>query len=228
MHRMGLAVVALVFAASNPLLPAASHSQSASEQRIAGFPINLPSLPSGGSGSSTQPQQPTPANSSFKGFSGQTTVYSDNYNGFKLKIPVEFTLHDKGATTDWIGPQVDGGVAMIYINAAPLKGVPSQVVYNANFKSKQEDRNYTEVVPVKVKFGNKTVPAFRCKEANHKPGSPDSKAPDDIHRWHLFVFGNEMVYTLGFTGPFSAFQANKLQSAFEPVIQSVELIAITQ
>jgi len=144
------------------------------------------------------------------------------------KIPVEFTLHDKGATTDWIGPQVDGGGAMIYINAAPLKGVPSQVVYNANFKSKQEDRNYTEVVPVKVKFGNKTVPAFRCKEANHKPGSPDSKAPDDIHRWHLFVFGNEMVYTLGFTGPFSAFQANKLQSAFEPVIQAVELIAITQ
>ncbi|KGF71981.1 hypothetical protein DO97_13855 [Neosynechococcus sphagnicola sy1] len=164
----------------------------------------------------------------FTGFSGKYTEYKDSYNGFKLNIPVEFTLHERGATTDWLGPLLDGGSALIYINATPMKGVSSKVIYDANLRSKQEDRNVMAVVPLKVKFGKQTVWAFRYKEANHKPGSPEPKEPGDIHRWHLLVFGNETVYTLGFTGPFQSFQDNKLQVVYEAVIQSVELIPITQ
>jgi hypothetical protein len=173
---------------------------------------------SGDAGNSTQ---------GFKGFSGQMSDYADTYNGFKIKIPAEFKLHEKGATTDWTGPLMDEGSATIYINSAPLKGVPSKTAYDINFKSKKEDRNYTDVTPVKVKIGSKTTWAFRCKEATNKPGTPDAKAPSDIHRWHLFVFGNETVYTLGFTGPYASFQSNKLQPTYEQVIKSVELIPLS-
>jgi hypothetical protein len=184
---------------------------------------------------SFSPSEPEPISSpssstiqaqSFSGFSGQFTSYVDTYNGFKLNVPVEFPLHEKGATTDWTGPLLDGGAALIYINATPLKGVPSQVVYNANLKSKQTDRNFTQIVPMKVKLGNTTVLAFRCKESNNRPGTPNLKTPDDIHRWFLFVFGNQTVYTIGFTGPFQSFQTNKLQSTYEAVIRSVELVPI--
>jgi len=187
------------------------------------FPI--PGLnPGGNSNSGGEPSPQTkPASQQL---SGKFSEYVDSYNGYKLKVPVEFQRGDRGATTTWQGPLMDGGSASMYINAAPMKGVPSQTVYEINLKSKKEDRNYTEVVPVKVKFGNKTVPAFRCKESNRRPGSPDMKSPEDIHRWHLFVFGNEMVYTMGFAGPFASFQANKLQTTYDPVIQSVELVPI--
>lgn len=165
---------------------------------------------------------------SFKGFSGQYSDYIDTYNGFKIKIPAEFNLTDKGLTTTWNGPLLDDGSALIYINAAPLKGVPSKTAYDINLKSKKEDRNYTEVVPITVKIGNKTAYAFRFKEASNKPGTPDAKSPTDIHRWHLMVFGNETVYTLGFTGPFASFQTNKLQTTYNDVIKSVELVPMSK
>lgn len=220
--RLKLLATIALFGATALAIPV--KSEPVHPNQIAQFPsIRLP-----GSGGTDKPAQPAPAEQEFKGFSGKTAEYSDTYNGFKLQIPTEFQLKDRGATTDWLGPLMDGGSASIYINAAPLKGVPSKVVYETNLKSKKEDRNYTDVVPVKVKYGNKTAYAFRCKEANHKPGSPEEKAADDIHRWHLFVFGNEMVYTMGFTGPYSSFKTNKLQSTYEVVIKSVELITIKQ
>ncbi len=157
-------------------------------------------------------------------FSGQVSEYSDTYNGFRLKIPAEFQLHEKGATTDWIGPILDGGSGTIYINVVEMKGVPSKTLYDINLKSKQGDRNYTDVVPVKVRFGNGTVLAFRCREARNRPGSPDEKAPDDQHRWHLFIFGNDRFYTCGFTGMYASFKANRLQATYEQVLGSVELI----
>jgi len=172
----------------------------------------------------SQPDQPAQTTQEFKGFSGSANLYTDSFNGYKLKIPTEFKLGEKGATTFWTGPLVEGGAASIYINAAPLKGVASKTVYDLNLKSKREDRNYTEIVPVKVKFAGKTAYAFRCKESTRQPGTNSEKQPGDIHRWHLFVFGNETVYTLGFTGTYAAFKANKLQSTYETVISSVELV----
>ena len=105
-----------------------------------------------------------------------------------------------------------------------MKGVPSKTLYDINLKSKQGDRNYTDVVPVKVRFGNGTVLAFRCKEARNRPGSRDEKAPDDQHRWHLFIFGNDRFYTCGFTGMYASFKANRLQATYEQVMGSVELV----
>jgi len=219
--RKILAIATLLAATSSAVAVKAEIIQVT---QLAQFPgISLPGV----SGDSNKPPENKPANQEFKGFSGNYTDYSDTFNGFKLRIPAEFKLNNRGATTDWSTTAIiDGGAASIYINSAPLKGVPSKVVYDANFKSKKEDRNYTEVVPVTVKHGNKTAYAFRCKEANHKPGSPEEKDAGDIHRWHLFVFDNQMVYTMGFTGTYAAFKGNKLQSTFEPVIKSVEIIPI--
>jgi hypothetical protein len=181
--------------------------------------------------------QPTPMTSpgvkiaampqAFNGFSGQSANYADSSNGFKINIPAEFKLVDKGMTTNWIGPLMDGGATLISINAAPLKGVPSKTVYEMNLKSKKSDRTVTDVAPVTVKMGGKTAYALRWKESSKKPGTADTKAPTDIHRWHLLVFGNETVYTLGFTGPFASFQSNKLQATYEQVIKSVELIPVS-
>ncbi|MBI3925213.1 MAG: hypothetical protein HY319_06705 [Armatimonadetes bacterium] len=36
-------------------------------------------------------------------FSGKTTEYTDTCNGYKLKLPVEFTLQNQGASPDWEG-----------------------------------------------------------------------------------------------------------------------------
>lgn len=205
----------------------AQHSLSAQRPTVvAGFFDNI-IKPAGGNSGNETPSSGSSSPQAFKGFSGQYSDYVDTFNGFKLKVPTEFTLHDKGMTTDWTGPLLDGGAATIYINAAPLKGVPSATVYSINLKSKKEDRNYTEIVPMKVKIGNKIAPAFRCKESKNKPGTPDLKAADDIHRWHLFVFANQTVYTMGFTGPFASFQSNKLQSMYEDVIKSVEIVPVS-
>lgn len=162
----------------------------------------------------------------FGGFSGKYEEYVDTYNGFKIKAPMEFQLKNKGATTDWLGPILDGMAGGIYVNAVEMKGVPSKVLYDTNFKSKKEDRNYTEVVPVKIKFGKQTVYAFRVREADHKVGSPEKKSMDEHHRWHLYVFGNNRMYTCGFTGSFASFEAKKLQTVFDNVIKSFELVPV--
>lgn len=65
----------------------------------------------------------TSGRSQTPGFSGQTAPYTDDYNGFKLAVPMEFSLHNKGQTTNWIGPILDEGATGIYVNAAPLPGV---------------------------------------------------------------------------------------------------------
>lgn len=166
------------------------------------------------------------ASQPFHGFSGRFSEYVDTYNGFKIKTPVEFQLGSKGATTDWLGPILDGMAGGIYINTVEMKGVPSKVLYDTNLKSKKEDRNYTEVAPVQIKFGKKNVYAFRCREADHKAGSPEKKESGDHHRWHLYVFGNDRMYTLGFTGSVASFEAKKLQTVFENTMKSFELVPV--
>jgi hypothetical protein len=159
-------------------------------------------------------------------FSDQYSLYQDSYNGFKIKIPVEFKLTQKGANTIWEGPQVDGFGTTIYVNTVEMKGVPPQALYESNLKAKKEDRNYTSITPVKVKFGKKTALGFTFSEAEHVPGSSETKAPDDHHRWHLLAFGNERFYTCGFTGGFQAFQDRLLQPIYKEVIASFELIPV--
>ncbi|MEM8715974.1 MAG: hypothetical protein AAF268_06995 [Cyanobacteria bacterium P01_A01_bin.3] len=180
-----------------------------------------------GSGEST----PVAANSAV--FSGQSSPYLDDYNGFALDVPTEFTLGNNGQTSDWQGPILDGSGTLIYVNAAPIPGVPAQMLCDANFQQYQQDRFYTEVEPVDIYFeveGQQPVrvPAFRAKEVDNQRGSRDSKLPDDIHRWHLFVFGNDRTYTFGFTGAFQTFQDNDVQALYDDVISSVRLVPIVE
>ncbi len=181
------------------------------------------------SGESATP--PVAANNSV--FSGRSSTYLDDYNGFAIDIPAEFSLGDNGQTTDWQGPTLDGSGTLIYINAAPIPGVPAQTLYDANFQQYQQDRFYTDVEPVEIFFVEEgqqpvRVPAFRAKEVDNQRGTRDSKLPDDIHRWHLFVFGNDRSYTLGFTGSFQTFQDNDVQALYDEVISSVRLVPIVE
>lgn len=158
------------------------------------------------------------------GFSGKYTVYTDTYNGYKLKIPEEFKISDTGATTYWTSPLVDEMAGTIAVNVVELKDSSPQVNYDANYSSMKKNRDFTDVVPVKVKFQGKTIPGFRCSEASHRPGSPQKKAPDDIHRWHLYAFGNGRQYQLSCAGAFSAFTAKKFQATYNEVMKSFEAI----
>lgn len=161
-------------------------------------------------------------------FPGKWTEYSDAANGFKMKLPAELKLKEKGAVADWIGPIMDGAAVSVYVNTVVMKGAPSKILYDTNFSGKRGDPNYTEVTQVKLSPGKRGVYAFRAKEVSNRPGSSESKEPGDIHRWHLWVFGNDRMYTLGFTGAFASFQANRLQRAFERIISSFELLPAKQ
>lgn len=209
-------------------------------QLRADFGVSFPGGPIEIEGGETTPGQEEGTNSreqnsstatsarDAEGFSGEYTEYLDDYNGFKVQIPKEFKLNDKGQSTDWIGPMFNGGATGIYVNAAPLPGVAPQILQQTYKKQYEQDRNYTDVVLTQVRYGNKMVPALRVKEINNRPGTRDLKSPDDIHRWHLFVFGNDRVYTWGFTGIFQDFQENRVQSVYEEVIKSVELVPIVE
>lgn len=162
----------------------------------------------------------------FKGFSGKYTTYKHTDGKYQINIPVEFKLNEEGYTNDWIGPLIETMACGIYVNWVDMSGVSSDTLYNINLKSYKEKKGeYTDIQPVKVKWGKKTALAFRAKEVTHKPGmSSKEKEPNDHHRWHLFVFGNGKFYTLGFTANYAAFKTNKVQAMFEEVIKSFELL----
>jgi len=158
------------------------------------------------------------------GFSGKSAVYVDDYNGFKLKIPVEFKQDRKGASTAWIGPHIDSSATGIYMNVTEMRDVASQVMYDINLQSKKKDRAFTDVVPLKIKMGSKMVPGFWCREALKKPGSPAEKPGDESHTWFLFAFGNKRCYQCNISARYSAFKANKVQKLYEEVLKSIELV----
>ncbi|MGB3496424.1 MAG: hypothetical protein WBA57_27100 [Elainellaceae cyanobacterium] len=184
-------------------------------------------IPRGGSDDAEDAEE-TPSATSFSGFSGEASEYVDDYNGFQVSIPAEFELGVSGQSTNWTGPILNDGAVGIYVNAAPLPGVDSGTLLQTYQQQYEQDRFYTDVVATTVPYGDSTVPALRVREVNNRQGSRDEKAPDDIHRWHLFVFGNGRVYTWGFTGMYQTFQDNLVQETYEDVISSVELVPIVE
>lgn len=187
-------------------------------------------IPSGGGESEVEEEAPDESSSgiSFAGFSGEYDEYLDDFNGFSVNIPTEFALQSPGQTTNWIGPILDDGAVGIYVNAAPLPGVSSGTLQETYRQQYEADRFYTDVQTMSVPYGDRMVPALRVREVDNRQGTREQKAPDDIHRWHLFVFGNERVYTWGFTGMFQTFQDEEVQATYEEVISSVELISIVE
>ena len=157
-------------------------------------------------------------------FSGKFAVHSDDYNGYKVKVPVEFNLNDRGATTNWSGPIVNDFAASMSVNVVEMRDVSSQAIYDANYRSMKKNRDFTEVVPVKVKWGKKTVLAFRCREATYNSGTREEKAGNEHHRWHLYAYGNGRTYQCSVCGAYSAYKEKKLQALFEEILKSFELI----
>ena len=161
-------------------------------------------------------------------FSGKADVYSDSFNGYKIKIPVEFQNTGKGATTQWTGPQVDGFATTIHVNAVPMAGVHPQALYDAIIRSKKGDRGVTAVSPVKMegKLKGKPIYGFICKETEFKPGTRDKKEATDYQRWFLFVWGNDSAYEVAVVGSFQAMGGKELPPVFTEVLKSFALIAI--
>lgn len=159
-------------------------------------------------------------------FSGKTSPYKDTFNGFVIAIPEELKLADKGTHTSWQG-LIDGSAVEIHVTTTPMAGVPPSMLLQTLLKSKKEDPNYKDAVALpNVKLGTRTVYAFRCSEADHKLGMGDAKEATDIHRWHLFVFGNDRQYLVQFNAPYAAFQNKKVQAAFEAALKSYALVQV--
>lgn len=43
-----------------------------------------------------------------KVFSGKVSEYKDDYDGYNVKLPVEYQVNDRWATTDWNGLLMEG------------------------------------------------------------------------------------------------------------------------
>lgn len=158
-------------------------------------------------------------------FSGKMEPYTDTYNGYKIMIPVESKQTMKGYSTNWDGPMVNGSTVTIFVNCTEMKRVSSKLMFDVNLKKYKEDRSYTDVVALPpVKLGKSLVYAFRCSEAGHRPGTTDPKDASEIHRWHMFVFGNERSYTCVFACNYGAFQEKLVQPTFNQVIKSFSLV----
>jgi len=131
-------------------------------------------------------------------FSGELQTYEDSLNGYRLQMPVEFTLKTKGYSTDWEGPSLNGGVTSLFVNVTPMPGVHPMAVYEGVIRSKKTDRSLTDIKPVKfpMKLKGKPVYGFTCREADIDPGTGQPKADGDHYRYHLFVWGNERAFQL--------------------------------
>lgn len=160
-------------------------------------------------------------------FSGKTTPYVDSYNGWKMAIPDELPLTDKGVTTIFTGPNLNGAAVTIWVNTTEMPNVPSVTMYNVNLNTKKNDGNFSDVVALPVvKYANKPVYAFRCSEAGHKPGTNDPKDPTEIHRWYLYVFGNNRQFQATLTANYQSFTQKQVNDAFNAAIKSFALAEI--
>jgi hypothetical protein len=168
-----------------------------------------------------QEEQPQPV------FSGKTQVYEDTFNGFRLELPVEFQMTNKGANTIWDGPKVEDFATTITVNATPMVGVHPQAIYDGVVRSKKTDRNVVDVRQIKMpgKLKGKPIFAFRCMESPKTPGTNDEKGPNDYHRWYLQVYGNDAAYELCMTGSYKALgQGKELPAVYLAVLKSFQLI----
>ncbi|MEN9215453.1 MAG: hypothetical protein Q6J44_05550 [Gloeomargarita sp. DG02_4_bins_56] len=142
-------------------------------------------------------------------FSGQTFAYSDAAQGYRLQLPVEFQPAGPGA---WSGPRLPTPTT-IYVHTEPMSGAAA--AFAVHFKKYKDDPLYTHVTSVSVPGGQ----GFRA-EAVVRPG----QAPEDLHRWFLFVYAHERVYTVGLTGPLKAFQQGILPPVYAGVIHSFAVL----
>ena len=160
-------------------------------------------------------------------FSGKTQVYEDKVNGFRLEVPVEFQLTNHGANTSWEGPKVEDFATSLFVNATPMPGVHPQAIYDGIVRSKKSDKTVVDVRQIKMpgKLKGKPIFAFRCMESPKTPGTNEDKAPQDHHRWFLYVYGNDSSYELCLAGSYKALgQGKELPEVYLKVLKTFQLI----
>ncbi|MBN9415907.1 MAG: hypothetical protein J0I12_10750 [Candidatus Eremiobacteraeota bacterium] len=162
-------------------------------------------------------------------FSGKTQVYEDTTTGFRMDLPIEFQLTGRGANTTWEGPKVDDFATSIFVNVTPMPGVHPQAIYDGVVRSKKNDKTAVEVRQIKMpgKLKGKPIYAFRFLESPKTPGTNDDKAPQDHHRWFLYVYGNDSAYELCMAGSYQALgQGKELPEVYLSILKSFRLIEI--
>ncbi len=139
-------------------------------------------------------------------------------HGYAFKLPNEFSLKDQiGETTTWIyRPDDATGELTIYVIRMGVEGVSPSNLFETNKKSdldkmKSPDSEYTDLKVLDIDGGL----AYWYKEV-------DKNNPDEIHRWHVKMFGNGGIYTIGLCGPFKDFE--KWGPIYEEVVKSFGLI----
>ena len=174
---------------------------------------------------------------SFSGFSGGAQNYTDSFNGFKLKIPNEFQIQTKGATTNWGGPLLVGtdasgeeftGGGLISVNTIEWSAGNPVVACNATVSQYKNDRFYPndKISSKQVKFGNIPATVVFFEESIYQRGTRDEKNPDDHHRLHFQVCGNGRIYNglLGYYYGFFKRNDVDVRAVFEAVRDSFELV----
>ncbi|ODT74022.1 hypothetical protein ABS71_06190 [bacterium SCN 62-11] len=77
------------------------------------------------------------------------------------------------------------------------------------------------------KLKGKPIYAFRFLESPKTPGTNDDKAPQDHHRWFLYVYGNDSAYELCMAGSYQALgQGKELPEVYLSILKSFRLIEI--
>ena len=174
--------------------------------------------------------------------------------GYAFKLPKEFSLQDKiDKTTSWMyqpgaepagggsplsglkpklpgiggigggGDEGGGGkesALTIYVNWVWMPDVSASTLYNTNKKSEMDninspDPDYTDLQVLDIDGGS----AYWYKEV-------DKDDPDEIHRWHVKMFGNKSMYTVGLCGTYKQFE--KWASTYEEVVMSFKLIPMEE
>ncbi len=240
-------IAAYSFGASG--LANASETSSASAldgpSRLAGlFDKIVPSSSSDTNRNNTGPISAPPSGDrnatgtqSFNGFSGQYTDFIDSFNGFKIKLPSEFSLQNKGATTIWGGPLLVGrntngeeftGGGLISVNTVEWPAGNPSVACNATVTQYQSDRFYPndKISSKQVRFGEIPATVVFFEESIYQRGTRDEKNPDDHHRMHFQVCGNGRIYNgiLGYYYGFFKRTDINISTVFEAVRQSFQLV----
>lgn len=142
--------------------------------------------------------------------------------GYAIKLPKEFSLQDQiGETTKWkYKPDDASGELTIYVIRVGVEGISSSNLFNTNKKSdldkmKSLESKYIDLKVLDINGGL----AYWYKEV-------DKADPDEIHCWHVKMFGNGGIYTIGLCGTYKQFE--KWAPTYEEVVMSFKLIPLEE
>jgi|GEM_PF-2307781 len=163
--------------------------------------------------------------------------------GYAFDLPKEFELLEEiDKTTSWmfqpgagggavggmLKSRIPGGIAggggadsalSIYVNWTWMPDVSSSTMFNENKKSDLQninspDPDYTDLI---VLDGFEGGSAYWYKEV-------DKDDPEEIHRWHIKMYGNDSAYVVGLTGVYRQFE--EWGPIYEEVVHSFRLIPL--